>query len=79
MDTPYERIDPEVRREWLENPTTRAYLQTLQGQQRRIDTTILGIAREGRDDGMVLLGGQSRGLNFAVHLALGEVTSDVAR
>ena len=68
MDTPYENLDEATRQEWRDNPTTAAFLATLQAlldQQARIalDTLANGGFRTSN-------GAEEGGRIFAFRLAL---------
>jgi hypothetical protein len=74
----FDRIDKERRQEWFDSPVTRAYLQTLAAEQRLHETAIIEAARVGQPASPVL-GGYSSALHWAVRLAQGELSHDVAR
>lgn len=78
MKTPYERLDKEVRGEWLDNPVTEAFLGTLLGELLSIDRTIVANARAGVDMGAEP-GFKSATLSWVIRLAKGELANDTAR
>jgi hypothetical protein len=74
MDTPFERIDREVRREWLENPTTIAYLKTLLEHRQGLVDNLIDAAKGGQIDfdRMGRVGGEIRAVDFFTMLATKE-------
>lgn len=72
MDTPYERLDEETRKEWMEHPTTIAYLATVQGHHddvaKQALTSLKGSTNPGFLQHLQYVGGILAGLDFALAL-----------
>lgn len=77
MDTPFERLEDEVKRDWNNHPVTQLYLRTLEGYRAQLGSEILLRSQSNGDTpdveaiNLKLLGGQRLGLSFAVDLAGG--------
>jgi hypothetical protein len=72
MDTPYEKIPDEIRSEWLEHPTTIAYLRTVAAHRKMLETELINRYKCGghtREQDSLYLGGEIQGLHFADTLA----------
>jgi len=73
MDTPFERIDSEMRRDWHNHPVTQAYLATLADCRRQLATYMLQrceeVAMDKRLDDLRIAGGERKGIAFAIELA----------
>jgi hypothetical protein len=72
MDTPFERMDLEVKKEWLMHPATEALLATLAGEAKRVTTAIVdGTLSGGAVDQVAYsrLGGQLAALQFVLRIA----------
>lgn len=77
MKTPYESLDAETRREWLDNPVTEKFLLTLKMELARIDQSIVTFARAG-EQVSPMQGASSQALSWVLELARGAFSHDVA-
>lgn len=68
MDTPFENLDSEVRREWLAHPTTEALLKTLTMEWQRARGATADAAEQRSSVPFDFLGGQSHALSFVLQL-----------
>lgn len=70
MNTPFERLPPDIVREWVENPVTLAYFATLRNYRGQLAAALVTLAGEGLSNPShaILSGGQVRGLDFAIAL-----------
>jgi hypothetical protein len=72
MDTPFERMDLEVRQEWLMHPATEAFVETLTAELKRVTEAVMaGLLDGGAVDPAkyARMGGMLHALGFAVNLA----------
>lgn len=74
MDTPFERMEPEARREWLDHPTTQAFLRTLTDHRRDVIDGLLDLVKTGLADPIKTAhkGGELRAYDFVIQLAVKE-------
>lgn len=75
MDTQYERLDVETRRDWQGHPVTQAFLRTLEDYRRQLATNMLLICETSTadfaDHDLKIAGGERKALLFAIDLAGG--------
>ena len=73
----YRDLPKDQRDEWLMSPTTEAFLGEIARELQAIDAGIVAAAREGVH-GPLTRGGMSAALAWALRVARGEVSRDVA-
>lgn len=65
MDSPFEKLDPETREEWLENPTTRAFFRSIAAHRQDVVDQILDQVKGGHEYArLASMGGELRALDF---------------
>lgn len=73
MDTPFERLDRELREEWRDNPTTRAFLKTIAEHRQAVIDGLVDTVRSGKEvTKLSAIGGELRALDFYLELATKE-------
>jgi hypothetical protein len=69
MDTPYERLEPDIRGEWLDHPTTVAFLGTVRLRHDQIVASVVAsLASGGFDSKMQFYGGEIAAMRFVLDL-----------